>query len=108
FFVSFLASFVLAIGCFGSSRVIAGMRAGVSSAARGESTLRCQRRRLFRSGSWNRSRRALPDLQREALRVAVELRRIHALDLRDAGLVRAAQLDACRVFEYIRPLRQVV
>ena len=46
--------------------------------------------------------------QRQALAVAVELRRIHALDLGDAGLVLAAKLDARRILEDVGALGQVI
>src|SRR6185503_10784120 len=47
-------------------------------------------------------------LQRNALAVAIEFRRVHALDFRDAGLVFAAQLDAGRILEHISALGQVI
>ena len=44
--------------------------------------------------AWLRQAIHSVDCQANALAVTVELRRVHALNLRDAGLVFTAQLDA--------------
>src|SRR5689334_5437169 len=47
-------------------------------------------------------------LQHHALRVAIELRGVHALQRREPRRVLALVLHADGVFEYVRALRQVV
>ena len=50
----------------------------------------------------------LLNFQPDALRMAVELRGIHALHMGHAGLIFTAVLDPDRIFEYISTLGQII